>query len=153
MYTEQLSPLHPHDALHDEVGWLTELAVYRRGRPSASLYFVGVQGSHLFYLDPHETRPALAVRGNQPYTEEELSSYHTRRLRRLNISDMDPSMLIGFLIQNQEDWVDWKSRVASTPGRPIIHISKADAQTDARPSRAEALDEVEALDDDFDDMT
>lgn len=119
-----------------------------RGRPSASHYFVGVQDSHLFYLDPHLTRPALPCRGvEELYTQDELDSYHTGRLRRIHIKDMDPSMLIGFLIRDEADWTDWKQRLASTPGQPIVHILPGEMQADYGHGRMEALDEVEALDD------
>ena len=117
------------------------------GRPSASHYFVGVQGSHYFYLDPHYTRPALAARQTDgPYTREELDTYHTRRLRRIHAKDMDPSMLIGFLIKDEEDWNDWKRRVVSVQGQPIVYVLDR-AQPGHGQGRSEALDEVEAFDD------
>ncbi|KAL4751155.1 cysteine protease atg4 [Aspergillus terricola var. indicus] len=116
------------------------------GRPSASHYFVAVQGSHFFYLDPHNTRPALRYSESGTYTEDEVNTYHTRRLRRLNVQDLDPSMLIGFLIRDEDDWKDWKARVTSLEGKPIITIlSESDAAS--WQGRREALDEVEAFDD------
>ncbi|KAL1962815.1 hypothetical protein VTN77DRAFT_9184 [Rasamsonia byssochlamydoides] len=119
------------------------------GRPSASHYFVGVQNLHFFYLDPHHTRPALPYRGlGRPYTKEELDSYHTRRLRRLHVQDMDPSMLIGFLIKDEDDWIDWKRRISSTEAKPIIHVFSMEAGSSPGHEREGALDEVEALDDD-----
>lgn len=118
------------------------------GRPSASHYFVGVQNSYFFYLDPHHTRPALPYRGpGRLYTKEELDTYHTRRLRRLHVQDMDPSMLIGFLIKDEDDWTDWKRRIASTEGQAIIHIFSMEAGSSSGHEREGALDEVEALDD------
>ncbi|KAJ5154086.1 uncharacterized protein N7500_009525 [Penicillium coprophilum] len=117
------------------------------GRPSASHYFVGAQDCHLFFLDPHTTRPATPYRPNGLYTQEELNSYYTCRLRRIHIKDMDPSMLIGFLIQNEDDWADWKNRIQSTPGQRIVHIFPSQHQSDHGHGRAEALDEVEVLDD------
>ncbi|KAJ5152844.1 cysteine protease atg4 [Penicillium canariense] len=117
------------------------------GRPSASHYFVGSQDSHLFFLDPHSTRPAVPYRAGEVYTTEELDTYHTRRLRRIHIKDMDPSMLIGFLIQDAADWADWKARVQSTRGKPIIHLITGEPPIDAGHGRKEALDEVEVLDD------
>lgn len=117
------------------------------GRPSASHYFIAVQGSHFFYLDPHNTRPAPNYTKLGTYTKDEVDTYHTRRLRRLHIRDMDPSMLIGFLIKDEEDWEDWKTRVASTQGKPIINILSA-GDTTPWQGRREALDEVEAFDDD-----
>ncbi|OQE72680.1 hypothetical protein PENNAL_c0093G10949 [Penicillium nalgiovense] len=117
------------------------------GRPSASHYFVGAQDCHLFFLDPHTTRPATLYRPDGPYTQEELDSYYTSRLRRIHIKDMDPSMLIGFLVKDEDDWADWKERIQSTPGQPIVHIFPSQRQPDHGHGRAEALDEVEALDD------
>lgn len=128
-------------------GSMGQFSTYNSGRPSASHYFVGVQGSHYFYLDPHYTRPALSCRQtDKAYTKEELDTYHTRRLRRIHIKDMDPSMLIGFLIRDQYDWMDWKTRVVSVHGKPIVNIVSG-IQTDHGYGREEALDEVEALDD------
>ncbi|CAK40930.1 hypothetical protein CBS63078_6240 [Aspergillus niger] len=116
------------------------------GRPSASHYFVGAQGSHLFYLDPHYTRPALPDRQEgELYSKEEVDTYHTRRLRRIHVRDMDPSMLIGFLIRNQEDWADWLKRIEAVKGRPIIHVLKQ--MNPDHDQEAGALDQVEALDD------
>ncbi|KAJ6086918.1 hypothetical protein N7467_005832 [Penicillium canescens] len=117
------------------------------GRPSASHYFVGSQDSHLFFLDPHSTRPATPYRPDEPYTSEELDSYYTSRLRRIHIKDMDPSMLIGFLIRDEDDWADWKQQIESTPGRQIVHIFPGHVQPDHGHGRAGALDEVEVLDD------
>ncbi|OQD88651.1 hypothetical protein PENANT_c003G08802 [Penicillium antarcticum] len=117
------------------------------GRPSSSHYFVGAQDSHLFFLDPHSTRLATPYRPNELYTPEELDSYYTTRLRRIHIKDMDPSMLIGFLIKDEDDWADWKKQIESTAGRQIVHIFPGHAQPDHGHGRAEALDEVEVLDD------
>ncbi|KAJ5124635.1 uncharacterized protein N7515_008460 [Penicillium bovifimosum] len=117
------------------------------GRPLASHYFVGAQDSHLFFLDPHTTRPATSYRPDELYSQEELDSYYTNRLRRIHIKDMDPSMLIGFLIKDEDDWADWKNRIQSTTGRPIVHIILGQNQPARGYTRAEALDEVEVLDD------
>jgi len=56
-------------------------------------------------------------------------------------------MLIGFLIRDEADWADWRERVKSTPGKPIIHIVASGAESNESHGREEALDEVEALDD------
>ncbi|KAL4907593.1 cysteine protease atg4 [Aspergillus multicolor] len=117
------------------------------GRPSASHYFVAVHGSHFLYLDPHHTRPALKHNEPSLYTEDEVDTYHTRRLRRLNIQDMDPSMLIGFLIKDENDWKDWQDRVTSMEGKPIITIMRHSEPVSWQ-GRMEAVDEVEIFDDD-----
>lgn len=31
------------------------------GRPSSSLYFVGTQGAHVLYLDPHDVQDVSAI--------------------------------------------------------------------------------------------
>jgi cysteine protease ATG4 len=121
------------------------------GRPSSSHYFVGVQRQWLFYLDPHHPRPALQYRENpNDYTSEELDSCHTRRLRYLHVEDMDPSMLIGFLIQDEDDWDMWKSAVKHVQGKSIITVSPHDPARGMGAARAEAIDEVETLSDDDD---
>ncbi|KAL2024834.1 hypothetical protein VTK56DRAFT_5655 [Thermocarpiscus australiensis] len=119
------------------------------GRPSSSHYFVGAQGQWLFYLDPHHPRPALPYHEDpNDYTAEELGSCHTRRLRRLHVDDMDPSMLIGFLIKNEDDWDMWKSAVKHVQGKAIITVSPHDPERGMGSGRAEAIDEVETLSDD-----
>ncbi|KAK0648827.1 hypothetical protein B0T16DRAFT_326212 [Cercophora newfieldiana] len=122
------------------------------GRPSSSHYFVGAQGQWLFYLDPHHPRPALPYHLDpKDYTTEELDSCHTRRLRHLHVEDMDPSMLIGFLIKDEDDWDTWKSSVKHVQGKAIINVSPHDPALGRGSTRAEAIDEVETLSDDDDD--
>lgn len=118
------------------------------GRPSSSHYFVGVQGSNLFYLDPHQTRSALPLHEDaSQYTAEEIDSCHTRRLRRLHLSEMDPSMLIAFLIRDRDDWEDWRRSVVDLPGKPIIRVSDyAVSLSGPGSERSSAVDEVEVLD-------
>lgn len=110
---------------------------------------MGVQGQWLFYLDPHHPRPALPYHYDpKDYTTEQLDSCHTRRLRHLHIEDMDPSMLIGFLIKDEDDWDLWKSSVKHVQGKAIIHVSAHDPERGSGSVRAEAIDEVETLSDD-----
>ncbi|KAJ5288463.1 hypothetical protein N7478_001493 [Penicillium angulare] len=143
---EQVNPVY-WDGLRAALGYPQSMGV-AGGRPSASHYFVGVQDSHLFFLDPHTTRPTLPYpTSNEKYTPEERDSYHTRRLRRIHLKDMDPSMLIGFLIKDLNDWNDWKQRVQNTPGKSIIHVITGETKLDQTVGREAAVDEVEALDD------
>lgn len=128
---------------------------FSSGRPSSSHYFIGAQkagddhdpGSFLFYLDPHSTRPSLPYHEDvADYTTEDIDSCHTRRLRKLHVREMDPSMLIGFLIKDEDDWDSWKDSVKYVQGKAVIHVSNHD------PARAEegssAIDNVQALSDD-----
>lgn len=89
------------------------------GRPSASHYFYGYQGDSLFYLDPHIPRPKL----ESPVTSQDLETVHTKRIRMLRLDEMDPSMLVGFLIKNESDWEQWRSMIENN--QKIIHILEA----------------------------
>ncbi|RDW67911.1 cysteine protease [Coleophoma cylindrospora] len=122
------------------------------GRPSSSHYFVGVQGTDLFYLDPHQTRNALPLHERvEEYTEEEINSCHTRRLRKISLKDMDPSMLIAFLIRDESDWKSWRKAVEQAPGKRVIHIADHDpAARNLALERDGAIDEVETFDDEDD---
>ncbi|PSR85511.1 putative cysteine protease Atg4 [Coniella lustricola] len=129
------------------------------GRPSASHYFIGAQrsgddyesGSCLFYLDPHCTRPALPFHEDVDlYTSDDINTCHTRRLRRLHMRDMDPSMLIGFLIKDESDWELWKDSVKYVQGKAIIRVSDNDPARGVPAEREAAIYEVETLSDDED---
>lgn len=126
------------------------------GSPSSAHYFIAAQGSFLFYLDPHHTRPALPYHeDSKDYTDEEIESCHTKRLRRIHVREMDPSMLIGFLIKSEDDWADWKRSVKHVQGKSIIHVSDYDPSlvgAGGSDGRAGAIDEVEFFSDDDDDM-
>ncbi|MCJ1288376.1 Cysteine protease atg4 [Xylographa opegraphella] len=119
------------------------------GRPSSSHYFSGVQGDYFFYHDPHQTRPALLWHEiHDEYTVEEIDSCHTRRLRRLHTKDMDPSMLVAFLIRDQTDWQKWRQAVGETKGKPIIHVADSEPAYQGHPAeRADAVVEVQSFDD------
>lgn len=74
------------------------------GRPNSSLYFIGLQGDDLIYLDPHFSRPALETKPLNSYTKEEFNTYHCTMPRRIHISHLDPSMLLGFYCRTQQDF-------------------------------------------------
>lgn len=74
------------------------------GRPNSSLYFIGLQGDDLIYLDPHFSRPALETKSLAEYTKEDFSTYHCTVPRKINISNLDPSMLLGFYCRTQSDF-------------------------------------------------
>ena len=123
------------------------------GRPSSSHYFFGIQEDQFFYLDPHVTRPALQFHRNPTdLTQEEVDSCHTRRLRMLSLRDMDPSMLIAFLIKDEEDWNSWRKSVSTTLGKPVVHVADAEPSLHRHGAvRASTVDDVETLDDDEED--
>lgn len=66
---------------------------------------------------------------------------------------MDPSMLIAFLIQSEDDWMSWKRSVNEMQGKKIVHIGERDpALYSLGVERDGAIDEVESFDDEDDDM-
>ncbi|KAG0209224.1 Cysteine protease atg4b [Mortierella sp. GBA30] len=78
------------------------------GRPGRSLYFVACQGNELFYFDPHFVKPRA--------TQDDLKqcpspSYHCGVVRTMDILELDPSMMLGFLIQSLEDLTDLGRRL------------------------------------------
>lgn len=112
------------------------------GRPSSSHYFVGHQGDNFFYLDPHTTQAMLSP---QP-SPEDVDTCHTRKIRRITIAEMDPSMLLGFLVRDKEEFEAWRKAVAEMPGKAIIHIHDTEPKYAMGTERAGAVDEVETMD-------
>lgn len=87
------------------------------GRPSSSHYFFGYQSDHLFYLDPHVPQSAILLDESGHINEKArmriLSTIHSRKLRRLHLGKIDPSMLIGFLIKTREEYDAFKEKINS----------------------------------------
>jgi len=113
------------------------------GRPSSSHYFLGHQGDSFFYLDPHSTRPMLPAKN---LSSSDVDTCHTRRVRRLGIADMDPSMLLGFLVRSREEFEDWKELVKGCPGKAVIHVQDVEPRYESGREREGAVDEVVAWD-------
>ncbi|KAJ7257890.1 hypothetical protein B0H12DRAFT_1110453 [Mycena haematopus] len=111
------------------------------GRPSSSLYFVAAQGEGLFYLDPHHSRPAVPLRPPlkaaigkdmdeateqhyaSAYSPAELQTFHCEKVRKMHLSGLDPSMLVGFLCRDAEEWADFRKRVVELP-RAIFSVQE-----------------------------
>ncbi|KIK64038.1 hypothetical protein GYMLUDRAFT_57070 [Collybiopsis luxurians FD-317 M1] len=49
------------------------------------------------------------------YNATELKTFHCDRVRKMPLSGLDPSMLIGFLCRDEKDWVDFRRRVGQLP--------------------------------------
>lgn len=66
---------------------------------------------------------------------------------------MDPSMLLGFLIRNIDDWKQWRKAVTEVQGggKPVVHVD--DIEPGELPEGGErpgAVDDVETFDDEDD---
>ncbi|EJP61110.1 peptidase family C54 [Beauveria bassiana ARSEF 2860] len=70
-------------------------------------------------------------------------------LRRLHVQQMDPSMLIGFIIRSEEEWKEWRCGIKYVQGKAIIHVADCDPRLQNKPEGREgAIDEVQVLSDD-----
>lgn len=46
------------------------------------------------------------------YSAAELKTFHCERVKKMPLSGLDPSMLIGFLCRDEQEWKDFRKRVA-----------------------------------------
>ena len=58
-------------------------------------------------LDPMQLHYCTA------YSAAELKTFHCERVRKMPMSGLDPSMLIGFLCRDEKDWWDFRKRVGN----------------------------------------
>lgn len=84
------------------------------GKPSSSFYFFGSQGDDLLYLDPHYPQ---FVKSNASIYD----TFHTSRYQKLNVSEMDPSMMIGILIKDANDYEAFKRSCVNYSNK-ILHF-------------------------------
>ncbi|KAH9980532.1 hypothetical protein BJV74DRAFT_101947 [Russula compacta] len=75
------------------------------------------------------------------YSAAELRTFHCERVRKMPLSGLDPSMLIGFLCKNEADWIDLRQRVTELfkNHRTIFSI------VDEPPSWSEVEDSLESM--------
>jgi len=54
------------------------------------------------------------------YPQQSLQTFHCEKVRKMAFSQLDPSMLLGFLCRNEEEWDDFCARVADVgPSFPL----------------------------------
>lgn len=70
------------------------------GKPKSSLYFVGVQGDSLFYLDPHVVFNKIDMT-TIPF---DTSSYNPQQINNIKISQIDPSFAATFYCHDRNDF-------------------------------------------------
>ncbi|KAF9043299.1 peptidase family C54-domain-containing protein [Panaeolus papilionaceus] len=58
---------------------------------------------------------AIQIHYCNAYSAAELKTFHCERVRKMPLSGLDPSMLIGFLCRDEADWEDFKRRVEHLP--------------------------------------
>jgi len=76
------------------------------GKPKQSFYFVGAQDEHLVYLDPHIVHESVRI--DQEFSDE---TYHCAVPQKMHVSDVDPSLAIGFYCRTRIDFCDLCSHI------------------------------------------
>ena len=107
------------------------------GRPSSSYYFVGSQADNLFYLDPHNTRPAIPLRpvpspGQRELTpESDIDSFNYRHTRSPNHqrAPTSPSS-----VRTGSSTFSYHAPVSPSPLQQQISTSSTDSSLSKSPS-------------------
>jgi len=63
------------------------------------------------FLPPREDLDPVQEHYVNTYSVSELKTFHCDRVRKMPLSGLDPSMLIGFFCRDEADWKDFKRRV------------------------------------------
>jgi hypothetical protein len=53
------------------------------------------------------------------YSPAELQTFHCEKVRKMHLSGLDPSMLVGFLCRDAEEWRDFRKRVVEVRWLPF----------------------------------
>lgn len=95
------------------------------GKPNHAYYFIGFYGNNLLYLDPHTTQQAVNPEKMSQIPDE---SYHCVHPSRMNISDLDPSIALGFFCKTEEEFDDLceqiNEHILSCQRRPMFEVAK-----------------------------
>lgn len=73
------------------------------GKPGRSFYIVGYQiPNELLYLDPH------VLKTKEQHLDESIRTlqYHTLSICAMQFSELDPSLLLGFIVKGEADLLD-----------------------------------------------
>ncbi|KAJ7144641.1 hypothetical protein C8R44DRAFT_846331 [Mycena epipterygia] len=65
--------------------------------------------------------PAEEAHFTRAYSSAELRTFHCARVRKMPLSGLDPSMLIGFVVRDEAEWIDLRRRIGELP-RTIFAI-------------------------------
>ena len=102
------------------------------GKPNHSLYFIGHQGDNLKYMDPHYVQESVNYNNLFP-TIKDLLSYHKDFLYSINCSKIDPSLGIGFYLDNEiqlNDFYNKSNEIFSRYDSIFSIIDKKDNNTE-----------------------
>lgn len=80
------------------------------------------------------------------YTAAELKTFHCDRIRKMPLSGLDPSMLIGFFCRDEDDWKDFRRRVEELGRKHKIILSVND-EPPSWPSDSDSNLDLESISD------
>ncbi|VDP07587.1 unnamed protein product [Soboliphyme baturini] len=72
------------------------------GRPNHALYFIGLAGDKLIYLDPHASQ--ISVDLDEGCEALQDASYHSTSLLSMPVDNIDPSIAIAFYCESEIDF-------------------------------------------------
>ena len=115
------------------------------------MHFVGVDADGSFLcLDPHRTQPSLDA-DPRTCTQDQLGSYHCTSPRRVSADAIDPSVLLGFLVRDADDFDAWRRSVAAIKRCPFT-VSDSPRAPPLRAGSSSTLLAADTLDDSDDDF-
>uniref|UniRef100_A0A7S3JJD3 Cysteine protease n=1 Tax=Euplotes harpa TaxID=151035 RepID=A0A7S3JJD3_9SPIT len=79
------------------------------GKKNKALYFVGSEGDSLIFLDPHYVHDAVS----KDYKNFSLETYSCDTPKKLSMGYLDPCLGFGFLIRDEDDFIDFKRRIGA----------------------------------------
>ncbi|VDM43562.1 unnamed protein product [Toxocara canis] len=110
------------------------------GRPNHALYFIGIAGEQLIYLDPHVCQPSVDLDENcaslqQPDGFVEVvntvdtfddSSYHCPFLLSIAYDSVDPSLALSFICRTEQEYEHLadhlKTKVLPASSPPLFEL-------------------------------
>jgi cysteine protease ATG4 len=82
------------------------------GHRNSAYFIVGFTATHFGYFDPHTTNKAVL-------NENDHVSYYELPVKKLRAADLNPSIMIGFFINDRDELADLEGRLVSCLGSPI----------------------------------
>jgi len=92
------------------------------GKPRGALYFVAIQNDDVIFLDPHSVNTVVPLDGEHLST----LSYHCDRPLKMPITNLDPSLSLGFYCRDKVQFDDfWKrTQVVMQMDNPIFSVAE-----------------------------
>ncbi|KAJ7173875.1 hypothetical protein C8R46DRAFT_1215782 [Mycena filopes] len=134
-----VNPIY-HDTLK-QLYTFTQSVGIAGGRPSSSYYSSERKQRDFSTLTPIIHGHAVPIRSSSQattekdmddaaeqyyasaYTAAELQTFHCDKVRKMPLHGLDPSMLVGFLCRNAEEWTDFRKRVVELP-RAVFSVQE-----------------------------